>query len=72
MFWRDLRRPATYLMLAVVVALAIKNYYVWTGQDRDVYAWWFPTKRVVPIYRTRPALPTIRLERIEPRKTWTS
>jgi hypothetical protein len=39
MFWRDLRRPSTYLMLALVVALAIKNYYVWTGRDRDVYSW---------------------------------
>jgi hypothetical protein len=59
MFWQDLRRPSTYLMLALVVALAIKNYYVWTGLDRDVYAWWFPTRRVVPIYRTWPvpALP---------------
>jgi hypothetical protein len=72
MFWRDLRRPATYLMLAAIVALAIKNYYVWTGRDRYVYAWWFPTRRVVPIDWARPTLPTIPLERIEPRKTWTA
>jgi hypothetical protein len=72
MFGQDLRRPATYLMLALVVALAIKNYFVWTGQDRDVYSWWFPPRRVVPILRSPPALPTIPLERIEPRKGYTA
>jgi hypothetical protein len=65
-FWQDLRRPATYLMLALVVALAIKNYFVWTGQDRDVCAWWFPPRRVIPTYRACPALPTIPLERHGP------
>jgi hypothetical protein len=71
-FWQGLRRPATYLMLALAVALAIKTFNVWTVRDRDVYAWWFPPRLVVPILQSPPALPTIPLERIEPRKTWTA
>jgi hypothetical protein len=72
MFWQDLRRPVTYLMLALVAALAIENYYAWTGQGRDVLAWWFPTKRVIPVYQARPTLPPIPVERIEHRKTSTA
>jgi hypothetical protein len=35
MFWQDLRRPSTYLMLAIVVALSLKAHRVFFHRDPD-------------------------------------
>ena len=33
MFWHDVRRPSTYMMVVIIVALAIKNYFLWSQVD---------------------------------------
>jgi hypothetical protein len=73
-FWHDARRPNVYLMLVLAVALALKNYFVWTGRDPDAElvrsnlrpSW----RRATPTPRTAP--PAIRIERPQSRKSYTA
>src|SRR4051794_30938334 len=70
MSWHDLRRPSTYMMLAIVVALGIKDYSVWSRVDLKAvvrHPWPFPS-RVDPARRKWPTLPRLRIERPCPRK----
>ena len=70
MYWHDLRRPSTYIMLVTIVALGIKNYILWSAVDLKAviqHPWPFPS-RVDPVRRMWPTLPRLRIERPCPRK----
>jgi hypothetical protein len=73
-FWHDWRRPNAYLMLVLAVALALKNDFVWTGRDPDAE---LVRSRLRPSWRRakptpRTALPAIRIERLQHRKSYTA